>query len=61
MDETLKARTEAVIAARLDRTGRKVLPAELGAAAAESALVGELMQPLRERLSPGDAPGDFTA
>lgn len=61
MDDTLKDQTAAVIAARLDRIGRAVLPAELGAAAAESALVGSLLVPFRERLVAGDAPDAFAA
>lgn len=61
MDDELQARAEALIVARLALAGRAAQPAELGAAAAESALVGTLTQPFRERLSPGDAPGDFCA
>ena len=61
MADTLTERTAEVIAARLDRIGRTLLPAELGAASAESVLVGALLVPFRVRLVPGDSPWAFVA
>lgn len=61
MPDDFEAHVREMIAMRLAKAGRDVLPDELDGAAAETALLFQQSVRFGEELTPADSPADFAA